>query len=218
MIARAIELEAAQAAHDHGVELFSRGVQANVGMGFGVLAFGVAVGALFAVLFVVAFGRFPGVEPRALSMWLAGAAFGATTLIPFLKYPPNPPAVGLEETLRDRTGLYLVLVVLSSALAIAAVWLGRRLVPRFGGWSAALMACGAHVVAISVVLLALPDVQETPDGFPADVLYDFRLYSLGTQLVMWAAIGLVFASSVNRVLTDASATGRAVLVAGPRNP
>ena len=33
------------------VEVFTRGVQANVGMGFGVLAFSVAMGALFAVVF-----------------------------------------------------------------------------------------------------------------------------------------------------------------------
>jgi Probable cobalt transporter subunit (CbtA) len=38
-----------QGVHEHGAELFSRAVQANIGMGFGVLAFGVAIGALLAV-------------------------------------------------------------------------------------------------------------------------------------------------------------------------
>ena len=42
--------------HEHGAELFTRGVQANIGLGFGVLAFGVAMGALFAVVFCVAYG------------------------------------------------------------------------------------------------------------------------------------------------------------------
>ena len=58
VIGRAVAFEDAriQAAHEpgvheHGAELFSRGVQANIGMGFGVLAFGVAIGALLAVVF-----------------------------------------------------------------------------------------------------------------------------------------------------------------------
>ena len=47
--------EAAHSGHEHGVELFTRGVQANIGMGFGVLAFSVAMGALFAVVYCVAY-------------------------------------------------------------------------------------------------------------------------------------------------------------------
>jgi hypothetical protein len=49
-------------------------------------------------------------------------------------------------------------------------------------------------------MLVLPTVDETPEHFPADVLYDFRLYSLGTQLVLWVIIGLVFASTVQKLL------------------
>ncbi len=42
-------------------------------------------------------------------------------MIPFLKYPANPPAVSLDETIRQRTLLYLMMVVLSVALFAAAV-------------------------------------------------------------------------------------------------
>jgi len=209
-IARAIEFEDAHSApgHEHG-ELFTRGVQANIGMGFGVVFFAVAIGALFAVVFVVAHGRSGGVGPRTMSMLLAAGAFGCVALVPALKYPPNPPAIGHEETIRDRTGLYLLMLALSVALAIGAVWLGRRLVPRLGGWSATLVGASAYVLGVAVVMLVLPDVTETPDGFPADLLYDFRLYSLGTQLVMWTTIGVVFASLTRRVLTEQPAEGRA---------
>jgi len=41
------DAEEAHGVHEHGVELFTRGVQSNVGLGFGVLIFGVAMGALF---------------------------------------------------------------------------------------------------------------------------------------------------------------------------
>lgn len=210
-IGRAIEFEEAHSepGHDHGVELFTRGVQANIGMGFGVVAFAVAMGALFAVGFVIAYTKLDSVQPRVFSILLALGTFGAITFVPALKYPPNPPAVGHEETLRDRTGLYLLMVLLSVALAIGAVWLGRKLVSRLGAWSAILIAAGAYVVGVVVVMLALPPIAETPDDFPAGVLYDFRLYSLGTQFVMWVMIGVVFASLTSRLLSEQPTIGRA---------
>jgi predicted cobalt transporter CbtA len=228
VIARAIafedgrtDAENAHGVHEHGAELFTRGVQANAGLGFGVLVFGVAMGALFAVLFSVVAARVKSAGPRALSVLLAAAAFVAMYLVPFVKYPPNPPAVGQSDTIGARTGWYLVMVLASVALAVAAVWLSRRLADRFGSWNARLIAAGAYLVAIAVVMVLLPTVHETPEplreasgaiiypGFPADVLYEFRLVSLATQLVLWATIGLVFATLAGRLLGERAESGRA---------
>jgi predicted cobalt transporter CbtA len=201
VIVRALAYEEAQEhGHEHGVELFTRGVQGNIGMGFGVLAFSVAMGALFAVVYCVLYGRVGTLSPRSLSVVLSGGMFLSLYLIPFLKYPPNPPASSLEETIRQRTLLYLLMVVLSAALLVAAVYLGRRLLAQFGQWSAALIGAGAYVAAVAVLMLVLPTIDETPGDFSADVLYEFRLYSLGTQFVLWAMIGLVFGSMVDRLL------------------
>jgi predicted cobalt transporter CbtA len=214
-----IDAEDAHGVHEHGAELFTRGVQANAGLGFGVLIFGVAMGALFAVVFCVVFARVKGIGPRQLSVLLAAAAFGAVYLVPFVKYPPNPPALGQADTIRARTGWYLVMVLASVVLAIAAVWLARRLVARFGPWYGRLLATAAYLVAIVVVMVLLPTVDETPGplrdasgaivypGFPADVLYEFRLLSLGTQLVLWTTIGLAFAMLAGRLLGERAESG-----------
>jgi hypothetical protein len=198
--------------HEEGVELFTRGIQANVGMGFGVLAFSVAMGALLAVLFCVTYGRIGDLSARALSVLLAGGMLLSLWVVPALKYPPNPPAVSLDETITQRTLLYLLMAVSSTALLVAAVYLRRRLTARLGVWSGTLAAAGAYVVAVAVVMLILPTIHETPgplvddggtialEGFPADDLYEFRLLTLGTQLATWATIGLVFATLVSRVL------------------
>jgi hypothetical protein len=217
--------EQAQGVHEHGTEVFTRGVQANAGLGFGVLVFGVAMGALFAVLFCVMYARVGGVGPRVLSVLLATGALTAVYLVPFVKYPPNPPAVGQADTIGARTGWYLVAVVSSVVLAGAAVWLAWRLTARLGGWNAWLLAAGTYVAVIAVVFVLLPNVAETPEpmrnasgviiypGFPGDVLYEFRLLSLGTQLVLWATIGLVFATLAGRLLGDRAETGRASSIA-----
>ncbi|BBZ47062.1 CbtA family protein [Mycobacterium parmense] len=206
------DVEDAHGVHAHGAELFSRGVQANPGLGFGVLIFGVAVGALFAVLFCVVSARVKTVEPRLLSVLLAAAAFAAAYLVPFVKYPPNPPAVGQADTIEERTGWYVVMVLASVLLAIAAVRLAGTLASRLGGWNSAVLAAGAYLAAVAVVMLLLPGVDETPapmrdaagaivyPGFPADVLYEFRLVSLATQLVLWVSIGVVFATLAGRLL------------------
>lgn len=203
---RRIEAAHAQGVQEHGPDLFSRGVQGNAGLGFGVLLFGVAMGALFAVLFCSAYRRSGSVGVRALSIRLAAGSFVAVYLVPFLKYPPNPPAVGQADTIGSRTEWYLVMVLASVALAAAAVWLARRLSARFGMFNAALIAAGGYGVAVVVVMLVLPTVAEIPPGFPADVLYEFRLVSLGTLLVLWASIGLVFSTLAGRLLGEGADT------------
>jgi hypothetical protein len=204
-----------------------------VGIGIGMILFGFAMGALFAVVYSVTVGRVGTLSPRNLALLLAGGLFLGVYLVPFLKYPANPPSIGHPETIRDRTGLYLVMVVCSLLFLLGAVWLGRRLAPRFGTWIATLLAAGAFIGAIGIVMLLLPSpghlsantaeygaaATETPQplrnpagtivypGFPADDLYAFRLYSVGAQLILWATIGLCFAPWASR-LFGSSETSR----------
>ena len=46
-------------------------------------------------------------------------------------------------------------------------------------------------------------------GFPADVLFSFRLYSVAAQLLLWSAIGLVFAPLAERLLQPRPEAGAA---------
>ncbi|WP_395309696.1 CbtA family protein [Mycobacterium sp. AMU20-3851] len=201
-------------AHDHGgggIEI-TRTVQSTIGLGFGLVAFSVAMGALLAVLFCVAYGRIGSLSARATAVLLAGGMLISLWIVPSLKYPPNPPAVSLDETIQQRTLLYLLLTVLSAALLVGSVLLARRLAPKFGAWNASLLGAADYVVSMAVVFLLMPTIAETPGpitdsagnivfgAFPADDLYEFRLYSLGTQVVMWTTIGLVFAALVSRLL------------------
>jgi len=222
VISRAIDYESGRAdAHaamtgmgGHDMELFTRDVQSWAGMGFGVMAFSVAMAGLFALSFTMLYPRTSGLSARMTSVLLAAGAFVTVYLVPFLKYPANPPSIGEADTIKERTGLYLLMMGLSVALSLGAVWLGRRLSPKLGTWGATLSAIGGYVAAVGVVMWVLPAIDETPQpmveksgmimypGFPADDLYQFRLYALGTQIVIWATIGLVFGTLVSRLLED----------------
>ncbi len=216
-----------------GPDIFSRTIQANVGIGFGVVLFGVAMGAIFAVVYCVAIGRVGNVSPHNLALLVAGGLFLGIYLVPFVKYPANPPSIGHPETIKDRGGLYLLTVALSPLFLVGAIWLGQRLAARFGNWTATLLAAGAFIVAMAIVMLILPSLghlsanvseygsyaTETPQplrdksgaivypGFPADDLYLFRLYSVAAQAILWATIGLCFAPMASRLLgSDTAAT------------
>jgi putative cobalt transporter subunit CbtA len=211
-VSAAHEAMAGGGAHEHGAEVFTRGVQSNIGVGIGVLAFSVAMGGLFAVVYCVAYGRFGNVSARTLSLLVAGGMLISLWVVPALKYPPNPPATSLDETIKQRSLLYLLMVLLSALLMVAAVYLGRQLNAKLGTWNATLTAAGAYLVAVLIVMLVLPTIDETPGpmldgagnivfpGFPAGDLYEFRLYGLATQVVIWATIGLVFGVLAGRLL------------------
>ena len=197
--------------HEHGVEVFTRGVQSNIGMGLGVLAFSVAMGALLAVVFCVLYGRTGTVSARACGADRRRHA-GFAVDCSGAEVPTQPAR---RQPRRDDQAADVALPADGGAVGRAVRrgdLLGRRLAPKLGAWNATLAAGGAYVVAVAVVMLILPTIDETPgplrddagnilfEGFPADDLYQFRLFSLGTQVVMWATIGLVFGALVSRLL------------------
>src|SRR5262249_20238406 len=129
----------------------------------------------FALVFAFVHGRIGDQSPRATAALLALAGFVAIVLVPAIKYPANPPAVGDPATIGSRTALFFVMLALSVAALAATVALARGLRTRFGAWNAALIAGAAFIVAIAVVDYALPAVDEVPDRFSAVVLWRFRL-------------------------------------------
>lgn len=107
--------------HDHGDEaLVSRDTQAGLGLLTGVAVFGTALGGLFSLVFAFAYGRLGALRARGTSALLALFGFVSVAIVPFLKYPPNPPAVGNAETIGPRTALFFGMVAISIAAAVFA--------------------------------------------------------------------------------------------------
>jgi predicted cobalt transporter CbtA len=181
-------------------ELVSRKVQASIGLFTGVVVYSTAFGGLFALVFAVADRRVVNLGPRGVSALLAAIGFVAVFAVPSLKYPASPPSVGVAETIGQRTALYFVMVGISVAAMVAAAVLYKRLAGRRGGWTAALVSVAFYFIVVTAVASLLPDLSEVPDEFPAVVLWQFRVASFGMQLVMWAAIGLLFGALTERAI------------------
>ena len=199
---RAIALEESARAHGHeggghahggggDEETFSRTTQ-KVGLFFATGLFGVTVGGVFGIGYAFFRERLSAGSDFKRSISLAGAIFVGAFLIPFLKYPANPPSVGDPSTIRERTAAYFTLVALS-LLAILLAWLAARTLKARGveALRRRLMVGASLVVVVGVLFLLLP-AAPSDGGFPSGMLWAFRLSSFGTQIAFWACLGLLF--------------------------
>ncbi|MFF4181907.1 CbtA family protein [Streptomyces sp. NPDC001691] len=201
--------------HEHGMAAVSRTLQSTGGLATGVLVYGVAFGGIAALAFCFALGRIGRFGPRATALLLSSAALIAVYLVPFLKYPANPPSVGEPDTIGRRTLLYFLMMALGVLLAIATVVLGRRLAPRLGNWNATIAAGAFFVLVTGLAYGFLPAVDEVPKDFSATLLWQFRLAALAIQLTLWTAFGLVFGHLAERVLTPPPALATAASAEPP---
>jgi predicted cobalt transporter CbtA len=211
----AIAFEGAAHHHDHAAEsaapaaeadepeLVSRSVQAGLGLFTGVVLYSAAFGGLFALAFAIAWGRVGALDARSLAALLTVLGFVVLVLVPALKYPANPPAVGDPETIGMRTALFWTMLLGSLCAAFASAALRAALLNSLGAWNATLVAGVAFVVLATGLMALLPAVNEVPEEFPASLLWRFRLASFGTQAVMWATIGIVFGALTHRSLARA---------------
>jgi hypothetical protein len=190
-------------------DIVSRGVQRTAGLAAGTIVLSVGLGGLFSLVFAYVYGRVWKFSPRVTAALLALGAYLTITVIPFTKYPANPPTIGNPNTIGKRTLLFIAMIAITILAAVAAGRIRRQLVPRLGSWNAAIVAAAAFLALVAVAELILPPVHETPAGFPADVLYRFRLASLGINATIWTTIGLGFGAAAERLIAPRTARAEA---------
>jgi predicted cobalt transporter CbtA len=194
---------------EHGGTEVPRSLQSTVGLLTATAVAGTTLGGLVGVLSALALGRFGGLGVRGSTLLVSGIGFLSLYAIPFLTYPPNPPAVGHADTIGFRTSLYFTAVAISVVAALTSVLVSRRLAERFGSWWAALLGVTGYLLVCGVALSLLPHYDEVPTDFPATVLYSFRTSSFITELALWAVLGVVLAELAHRLVHRDSRTAKA---------
>jgi len=197
VIDQAIALEeqhAAQAPNaamdQHEAPIVSREFQKTGGLMIGYLIYGTTWALLFTLAFfplqswLARFGQWRG------ALLLAALFWWAIILVPFIKYPANPPAVGDPETIGYRQSIYLTLLVLSAVGTALVVWFGGRLARQVRQPSWLVIGGGLLVVGVVLVLLMPPNPD--PITAPADLVFNFRVRSLLGLTLFWAVFGVAF--------------------------
>ena len=184
----------------HVAELFARDTQLLGGF-LGTVAAAVVFAVLLATVYGALRHRLPGSSDFSRLSMLAAVGFGVVALLPALKIPANPPAVGDPATVSTRTAIYAAVLLsgLVAAMLIAALvsFLRTRGVDLPTTATAATAVTG---LLVAVILILLPDSPDAiPGDVPAEVVWDFRIASLGQLLILWSTLGLVGGWLVDRL-------------------
>jgi hypothetical protein len=161
-----------------------------------VLGF-VIYGGIWGVLFgLVAYGV-QTVRPATTARFgfaLALLVGWSVAILPFLKYPANPPGVGEAATIAYRQGLYLgflgLSVVGTAAAAAVHYWLQHspRFVPTGRTPVHVAMVLAAYVIYVTGVYLVMP-ANRDPVKLPAELVWWFRVVALLGLILFWVALG-----------------------------
>lgn len=146
---------------------------------------GTSVGALFGIVFAYSKKVLPGEHNIKKALILSGIMWLTIYLIPFLKYPANPPTVGDADTVVLRSILYLSFITISGFGAVGFYQLFKKLQKR-----KKIISILGYAVFITTVFFLMP---ENPDKITAsiDLVNGFRVTSVIAVSTFWIAIAII---------------------------
>ena len=147
------------------------------------------------MVFVYARNSLPGSNDKKKGIILAGIMFFVLFLVPTLKYPSNPPAIGDPETIVYRQSLYIGMLAVSgfSALGLALLY---RSMNQKESKKVAIPLIYVAIVAIAFIIL-----PPNPDDITIsmDLVMNFRIVSTLTMGIFWGILGIVLGSFWDKV-------------------
>ena len=145
---------------------------------------GTSIGSLFGIVYALSKKSLPSRNNIGKTLILAGLMWFTLFVIPFLKYPANPPTVGDGETVVLRGILYLTLIAVSGFLAIGFYQIFKRLKAKNR-----ILPIIGYGVLISIVFFVMP---ENPDEISTsmELVNGFRVVAFLTGTVFWFTLAL----------------------------
>ncbi|MFQ5940250.1 MAG: CbtA family protein [Nitrososphaerales archaeon] len=155
---------------------------------------GLSLGSLFALVYAFSWSSLPGSNGRKKGLFLAAIMWFTIFLIPFLKYPANPPAIGDPETIYYRQSLYLVLIVASGLGSLGLAFMYKKLHGRNYRKFAVPALYAFYISVVFVIMPTSPDTLTTT----TDLVNNFRIASALTVTLFWFLLGTIFGSFWDR--------------------
>ncbi len=157
---------------------------------------GTSIGALFGIVFAYSRKILPGQHNVKKALVLAGIMWLTIYLIPFLKYPANPPTVGDSETVVLRATLYLAFIAISGFSVIGFYQLSKKFQGRKK--LVAVIGYAAFMTAMFVVMPPNPDEITAP----MELVNGFRVMSVVAVSVFWLALGIILGLFWQKIQPD----------------
>jgi hypothetical protein len=180
--------------HPGEAEMFTRSTQ-HLGGIIGILLYGVFVGIILAVVLAAVRHRLPLRDDWWRSVTLAAIGFGTIVLVPFLKYPANPPTVGDPSTITRRTVLYLAMLAFSIGATVLTWRFASYASSRWSRQVAVPVTIALYLAVVSIAFAAFPPFTDKI-GLSATLMWHFRLDSLAGNAALWSVLGLTLGGLV----------------------
>ncbi len=154
-------------------------------LGFIILTLGIT--SIFAIVY--SYTHIKGSSIRK-GILLASILWIVLFLVPFLKYPGNPPAVGDPETISYRQLLYIIILGISGSTALLVGYLSNLKRLKY-------VSPIIYILVISIAYIFLPN---NPDEITIslDLINKFRVASVISSLIAWLSMGIIFGIFYNR--------------------
>ena len=160
---------------------------------------GTSLGALFGIVFVYSRSLLLHSDSNVKkALILAGIMWFVLFLIPALKYPANPPAVGDPDTIYYRESLYIGLLAISGFSALGLALLYRMLGNRTNNKNRIIIVPVIYAAIMVGAFLVLPP---NPDKItvPVDLVQGFRIASAFTMTIFWGLLGITLGAFWDRL-------------------
>jgi len=145
---------------------------------------GMSIGALFGIVFAYSRNALPKGHTVKKTFVLAAIMWLTIFLIPFLKYPANPPTVGDADTVVLRSMLYLTFIAISGFSAVGFSRLYRKLENK------KYLAFVGYAVFITAIFFIMPPSPDEVTA-PMDLVNGFRTMSVMAVTTFWIAEAII---------------------------
>jgi len=145
---------------------------------------GMSIGALFGIVFAYSRNSLPEGHTVKKTFVLAAIMWITIFLIPFLKYPANPPTVGDADTVVLRGILYLSFIAISGFSAVGFSRLYKKLENK------KYFAFIGYAVFITAVFFIMPPSPDEVTA-PMDLVNGFRTMSVVAVSTFWVAEAII---------------------------
>jgi len=146
---------------------------------------GMSIGALFGIVFAYSRNSLPKGHTVKKTFVLAAIMWFTIFLIPFLKYPANPPTVGDADTVVLRQTLYLLFIAISGFSAVGFFVLYKKLQNKKKGF--AFIGYAVFITAVFFIMPPSPDEVTAP----MDLVNGFRTMSIVAVSTFWVAEAII---------------------------
>jgi hypothetical protein len=155
---------------------------------------GLTYGAILGIVYVISRKYLPSSDDRKKALILAAIICLSLYVVPFIKYPANPPAVGDPETIGLRDSLYTSYQLASGLIALGVTILMYKL-RRISYIKYIIPVFYLGLVAsIYTIFPANPDEITAP----MDLVNAFRTVTFGTMVMFYLVLGSIFGIMWNK--------------------